>query len=64
MATSTGMRYVGEALLAYGVTHVFFVPQMLLPMLTGTEGRNGVRPLPRISTPMPCRCGRSACAAR
>ncbi len=42
MATMTGMRYVAEALRGYGVTHVFFVPQMLLPMLTGMEGM-GIR---------------------
>lgn len=42
MATTTGMRYVAEALRAYGVTHVFFVPQMLLPMLTTMEGM-GIR---------------------
>ena len=42
MATTTGMRYVAEALRAYGVTHVFFVPQQLLPMLTTMEGM-GIR---------------------
>jgi acetolactate synthase-1/2/3 large subunit len=38
----TGTRYVAEALRAYGVTHVFFVPQMLLATLTGMEGM-GIR---------------------
>ncbi|MGZ8211558.1 MAG: thiamine pyrophosphate-binding protein [Burkholderiales bacterium] len=42
MATMTGTRYVAEALRAYGVTHVFFVPQMLLPTLTSMEGM-GIR---------------------
>ena len=39
---TTGPRYVAEALRGYGVTHVFFVPQMLLETLTGMEGM-GIR---------------------
>jgi len=42
MATTTGTRYVAEALRAYGVTHVFFVPQQLLSALTAMEGM-GIR---------------------
>ena len=42
MATTTGTRYVAEALRAYGVTHVFFVPQQLLSTLTAMEGM-GIR---------------------
>ena len=42
MATTTGTRFVADALRAYGVTHVFFVPQMLLETLTGMEGM-GIR---------------------
>ncbi|MEA2638717.1 MAG: acetolactate synthase large subunit, partial [Chloroflexota bacterium] len=33
----TGSRYFAEALQAYGVTHVFFVPTMLLPAMAETE---------------------------
>ncbi|HKA43662.1 MAG TPA: hypothetical protein VKF40_16905 [Burkholderiales bacterium] len=35
---TTGPRYIAEALRGYGVTHVFFVPQMLLETLTSMEG--------------------------
>src|SRR5258706_9917403 len=42
MPKMTGTRFVADALRAYGVTHVFFVPQMLLETLTGMEGM-GVR---------------------
>src|SRR3954453_14495747 len=42
MAKTTGTRYVADMLSAYGVTHVFFVPQMLLQTLTGMEGM-GIR---------------------
>lgn len=38
MARMTGMRFVAEALRGYGVSHVFFVPQMLLETLTEMEG--------------------------
>lgn len=42
MAKTTGTRLVAETLRAYGVTHVFFVPQMLLETLTAMEGM-GIR---------------------
>ena len=38
MPKMTGMRFVAEALRGYGVSHVFFVPQMLLETLTEMEG--------------------------
>jgi acetolactate synthase I/II/III large subunit len=38
----SGPRFVAEALRGYGVTHVFFVPQMLLETLTAMEGM-GIR---------------------
>jgi len=31
MALMTGSRFFAEAMQAYGVTHIFFVPTMLLP---------------------------------
>ena len=42
MARTTGPRFVAETLRGYGVSHVFFVPQMLLETLTGMEGM-GIR---------------------
>ena len=42
MSKVTGQRYIAEALRAYGVDHVFFVPQMLLETLTSMEGM-GIR---------------------
>src|SRR6476646_582251 len=42
MPKMTGTRFVADALRAYGVTHVFFVPQMLLETLTSMEGM-GIR---------------------
>ncbi len=42
MPKNTGPRFIAETLRAYGVTHVFFVPQMLLETLTGMEGM-GIR---------------------
>src|SRR5512132_2915200 len=39
---TTGPRYIAELLRGYGVTHVFFVPQMLLETLTSMEGM-GIR---------------------
>ena len=42
MPRITGPRFVAETLRGYGVTHVFFVPQMLLETLTGMEGM-GIR---------------------
>lgn len=42
MPKTTGPRFVADALRAYGVTHVFFVPQMLLETLTSMEGM-GIR---------------------
>src|SRR6266498_3092578 len=38
MAKVTGPRFIAEALRAYGATHVFFVPQMLLETLVDMEG--------------------------
>jgi acetolactate synthase-1/2/3 large subunit len=42
MPKTTGPRFVADTLKAYGVSHVFFVPQMLLDTLTGMEGM-GIR---------------------
>ncbi|HEX6004285.1 MAG TPA: thiamine pyrophosphate-binding protein, partial [Burkholderiales bacterium] len=42
MPKTTGPRFVADALRGYGVSHVFFVPQMLLETLTGMEGM-GIR---------------------
>jgi acetolactate synthase-1/2/3 large subunit len=42
MPKTTGPRFVAETLRAYGVTHIFFVPQMLLETLTSMEGM-GIR---------------------
>ena len=42
MPRTTGPRFIAETLRGYGVTHVFFVPQMLLETLTGMEGM-GIR---------------------
>jgi acetolactate synthase-1/2/3 large subunit len=42
MPKTTGPRFVADALHGYGVTHVFFVPQMLLETLTAMEGM-GIR---------------------
>jgi acetolactate synthase-1/2/3 large subunit len=42
MPKTTGPRFVADTLKAYGVTHVYFVPQMLLETLTGMEGM-GIR---------------------
>lgn len=42
MPKVTGPRFVADTLRGYGVTHVFFVPQMLLETLTSMEGM-GIR---------------------
>jgi acetolactate synthase-1/2/3 large subunit len=42
MPKTTGPRFVADTLKAYGTSHVFFVPQMLLETLTGMEGM-GIR---------------------
>lgn len=42
MPKTTGPRFVADALRGYGVTHIFFVPQMLLETLTAMEGM-GIR---------------------
>jgi len=42
MPKTTGPKFVADTLKAYGVSHVFFVPQMLLDTLTGMEGM-GIR---------------------
>lgn len=42
MPKTTGPRFVADALRGYGVTHIFFVPQMLLETLTSMEGM-GIR---------------------
>ncbi|MBC7778717.1 MAG: thiamine pyrophosphate-binding protein [Proteobacteria bacterium] len=46
MTTTTGPRYVADMLRAYEVSHLFFVPQMLLETLTSMEGM----PIRRIMT--------------
>ena len=38
MPKMTGMRFIAEAIRGYGVTHVFYVPQMLLETLVEMEG--------------------------
>jgi acetolactate synthase I/II/III large subunit len=40
MAVMTGSRFFAEAMQAYGVTYIFFVPTMLLPALAEMEDRN------------------------
>jgi acetolactate synthase-1/2/3 large subunit len=42
MPKTTGPRFVADVLRGYGVTHIFFVPQMLLETLTAMEGM-GIR---------------------
>jgi acetolactate synthase I/II/III large subunit len=42
MPGTTGPHFIADMLHGYGVTHVFFVPQMLLETLTGMEGM-GIR---------------------
>jgi len=42
MPRTTGPHFIADMLRGYGVTHVFFVPQMLLETLTGMEGM-GIR---------------------
>src|SRR6476620_12049588 len=38
MPQMTGSRYFAEMMQGYGVTHIFFVPTMLLPALAEMEG--------------------------
>ena len=38
MARMTGNRYFAEAMQAYGVSHLFFVPTMMLPAMAEMEG--------------------------
>jgi len=40
MAVMTGSRFFAEAMQAYGVTHIFFVPTMLLPAMAEMEDLN------------------------
>src|ERR687887_1409198 len=40
MLKMTGSRFFAEAVQAYGVTHIFFVPTMLLPALAEMEDMN------------------------
>ena len=40
MTLMTGSRYFAEAMQAYGVTHIFFVPTMLLPAMAEMEDMN------------------------
>ena len=40
MALMTGSRFFAEAMQAYGVTHIFFVPTMLLPAMAEMEDMN------------------------
>ena len=42
MPKTTGAKFVADTLKGYGLSHVFFVPQMLLDTLTGMEGM-GIR---------------------
>src|SRR5437773_9723156 len=37
MPKMTGNRYFAEAMQAYGVSHVFFVPTMMLPAMAAME---------------------------
>jgi acetolactate synthase-1/2/3 large subunit len=37
MSRMTGNRYFAEAVRAYGVTHVFFVPTIMLPAMAEME---------------------------
>jgi len=43
MPRMTGSRYFAEAMQAYGVSHVFFVPTILTPALAEMRGRGVVR---------------------
>ncbi len=40
MAVMTGSRFFAETMQAYGVTHIFFVPTMLLPAMAEMEDMN------------------------
>ena len=40
MPKMTGSRFFAEAMQAYGVTHIFFVPTMLLPAMAEMEDMN------------------------
>jgi acetolactate synthase-1/2/3 large subunit len=40
MALMTGSRFFAEAMQGYGVTHIFFVPTMLLPAMAEMEDMN------------------------
>ena len=40
MALMTGSRFFAETMQAYGVTHIFFVPTMLLPAMAEMEDMN------------------------
>jgi acetolactate synthase-1/2/3 large subunit len=40
MPTMTGSRFFAEAMQAYGVSHIFFVPTMLLPAMAEMEDMN------------------------
>ncbi|MBB73086.1 MAG: acetolactate synthase [Planctomycetaceae bacterium] len=46
MPRMTGSRYFAEAMEAYGVTHLFFVPTIVTPALAEMEGR----PITRVMT--------------
>jgi len=43
MARMTGHRYFAEAMKAYGVSHLFFVPTIVVPALAEREGRGITR---------------------
>ena len=43
MPVTTGSRYFAEAMQAYGVTHVFFVPTIVTPALAEMEGMDITR---------------------
>jgi hypothetical protein len=40
MAPITGSRFFAEAMQAYAVSHIFFVPTMLLPAMAEMEDMN------------------------
>ena len=46
MPRMTGSKYFAEAMEAYGVTHLFFVPTIVTPALAEMEGR----PITRVMT--------------
>ena len=71
MAVMTGSRFFAEAMRAYGVSHIFFVPTMLLPAMAEMEDMNirrvvthGEKPRPIWPTATPGRRANRASAWR